>query len=480
MTGFRDYGKYDGLGLAELVRKRDVKPEELLDEAIERTERLAGINAVVLKHYDRAREQIARGLPEGGFRGVPFLLKDFTALNGTPTTYGSKFFEGAIAEEDSTLVQRYFAAGLVIYGKTNTPEFGLTLTTEPRAYGPSRNPWNLEHSTGGSSGGSAAAVAARLLPIAHATDGGGSIRVPAAACGVFGLKPTRARTPVGPLRGENWSGLGQAHAISISVRDSAALLDATAGAAPGDPYYAPPQERPYREEVTRDPGKLRISFTDKRPDGSPCDPEIAASVREIAQLLAKLGHEIEERAPSVEPNLPNALRTIIAASTDFTLRQRAMVLGRDFNETDVERITWLTAMSARSMPATDYAEALATIHRIGRQLAAFFAKCDVLLAPTLCLPPLKLGELDMMTNDVESYVNRIFAYGPGTSMFNMSGQPSMSMPLAWSKSGLPLGMMFTARFGDEATLFRLAGQLEKEKPWNDKTPPTHAGRRSAG
>jgi amidase len=229
MTGFREYGSHDALGLAELVKKREIKPEELLDEAIQRTEQVAEINAVVLNHYERARDQIRSGLPDGPFKGVPFLIKDFIALKGTPTTYGSNFFVGAIAHHDSTLVERYLNSGLVIYGKTNTPEFGLTLTTEPRLYGPCRNPWDLEHSTGGSSGGSAAAVAARIVPIAHATDGGGSIRVPSAACGVFGLKPTRARTPLGPLRGENWSGLGRAHAVSITVRDSAALLDATAG-----------------------------------------------------------------------------------------------------------------------------------------------------------------------------------------------------------------------------------------------------------
>jgi amidase len=471
MAIFDEYGAYDALGLAELVRKREVKPEELLDEAIDRTERLSQINAVVLKHYDRAREQIASGLPEGTFRGVPFLLKDFTALRGTVTSYGSRFFADAVADHDSTLVERYNAAGLVTFGKTNTPEFGLTLTTEPQLYGPSRNPWNLEHSTGGSSGGSAAAVAARIVPIAHATDGGGSIRVPSSACGVFGLKPTRARTPLGPLRGENWSGLGRAHAVSITVRDSAALLDATAGPASGDPYYAPPPERPYIEEVTRDPGKLRVSFTDRRPDSSTCDPEIAIAVREAAHFLEKSGHIVEERAPGVDPNLPKALRTIVAANTDLMLRQRAAAIGRNATELDVEHITWLTAISAREMAATDYADALATVHRIGRQLASFFDKCDVFLAPTLCLPPLKLGELDMMTDDVDTYLAKIFAYGPSTSMFNMSGQPSMSVPLAWSKSGLPLGMMFTGRFGDEATLFRLAGQLEQERPWRERIPP---------
>jgi len=474
VTGFREYGSYDALGLAELVKNRQVKPEELLDEAIQRTEQVGAINAVVLKHYDRAREQIRSGLPDGPFRGVPFLIKDFTALKGTPTTYGSKFFVNAVADHDSTIVQRYLNAGLVIFGKTNTPEFGLTLTTEPRLYGASRNPWNLDHSTGGSSGGSAAAVAARIVPIAHATDGGGSIRVPSSACGVFGLKPTRARTPLGPLRGENWSGLGRAHAISVTVRDSAALLDATAGPAPGDPYHAPVPERPYLDEVTREPGRLHISFTDKRPDGSPCDVEVAGAVRETARLLENLGHIIEERAPVVDPNLPNALRTIIAASTDFTLKQHAAAIGREFTEEDVEHITWLSAASARQMIATDYAAALATVHRIGRQLASFFAGCDVFLAPTLCLPPLKLGELDMMTDDIETYLKKIFSYGPGTSMFNMSGQPSMSVPLAWSQSELPLGMMFTGRFGDEATLFRLAGQLEQERPWRDRVPPTYA------
>jgi amidase len=469
---FSDYDQYDGLGLAKLVRNGDVSAAELLEEAIARTDRLdPQINAVSVKHYDFARAQTAGGVPDGPFHGVPFLLKNLVLLAGTRTTFSSRLFEDFVADHNNTITDRYLAAGLTIFGKSATPEFGLSATTEPRLHGPTRNPWNLAHSAGGSSGGAAAAVAARILPFAHATDGGGSIRIPSAACGVFGLKPTRARTPYGPDRGEGWAGLACGHVVSISVRDSAAMLDATAGPELGNPYVAPPPERPFLDEVGRDPGRLRIAFTDRAPDGAAVDPEIAQAVRDVADLLAGLGHHVEERVPALSLDPAALIRTIVAAQVSLTLRQRAAVIGRDITGDDVERITLATATLAETTGAVDYAAAVAGIHQVGRDLARFFSGCDVFLSPTLCLPPLKLGALDPMTEDLAGYRDLLLRYIPGTAMFNMSGQPAMSVPLAWSQTGLPLGLMFSARYGDEATLFRLAGQLEQARPWRDRRPP---------
>src|SRR6266567_6063649 len=287
---FKEYGNYDAVGLAELVRKKEVSAQELLDEAIARTARVdPEINAVVVKHFDYAKRQIDNGLPDGPFTGVPFLLKDLDILEGTRTTSGASVYKDNVADHTGTLAQRFLDTGVSIFGKSASPEFGLMPTTESRLHGPTRNPWNLEHSSGGSSGGAAAAVSARILPVAHASDGGGSIRIPASASGVFGLKPTRARNPLGPDRGEGWGGFSCGHVVSISVRDSAAMLDAVHGAEPTSPYVAPPQERPFSEEIGCEPGRLRIAFTDKSPYGDAIDREIAAAVRDVAGLLAKLG-----------------------------------------------------------------------------------------------------------------------------------------------------------------------------------------------
>src|ERR1700732_1402072 len=286
---FKEYGSFDAVGLADLVRKKEVSARELLDEAIARTAKVdPHINAVVVKHYDYAERQIDKGLPEGPFTGVPFLLKDLDILEGTRTTFGASVYKDDVADHTGTLAKRFLKAGVTIFGKSASPEFGLMPTTESRLHGPTRNPWNLAHSSGGSSGGAAAAVAARILPVAHASDGGGALRIPASASGVFGLKPTRARNPLGPDRGEGWAGFSCGHVVSISVRDSAAMLDAIHGPEPSSPYVAPPPERPYAEEVNRDPGRLRIGFNDRSPYGDPIDPEIAAAVRDIAAMLDKL------------------------------------------------------------------------------------------------------------------------------------------------------------------------------------------------
>src|ERR1700716_3012407 len=472
---FTEYGNYDGVGLAELVRNKQVSARELLDEAIARTAKVdPAINAVVVKHYDHAERQIDKGLPDGPFTGVPFLRKDLDILEGTRTTSGASVYKDNVADHTGTLARRFLNAGVTIFGKSSSPEFGLLPTTESRLFGPTRNPWNLAHSSGGSSGGAAAAVAARILPVTHASDGGGSIRIPASASGVFGLKPTRARNPLGPDRGEGWSGFSCAHVVSISVRDSAAMLDAVSGPEPSSPYVAPPRERPFLEEVGRDPGKLRIAFTDKSPYGDAIDPEIAAATREVAALLAGLGHHVEQRAPDLAADPAVVMATIVSANNALNVRLAEQRFGRPMTENDFEILTLASAYNAQKATATDYVAAQLSAFQISRGLATFFQTCDVFLCPTLCLPPLRIGELNTMSQDLSHIPPILRRYMPATAMFNMSGPPAMSVPLAWKGGGLPLGMMFAARFGDEATLLRLAAQLEQERPWKDKLPPIRA------
>src|SRR3954447_16554817 len=472
---FREYGSYDGLGLAELVRKKQVSAKELLREAIARTTKIdPQINAVVVKHPDYAERQIEKGLPDGPFTGVPFLLKDLDILQGTRTTSGASIYKDDVADHTGTLAQRFLKAGVTIFGKSSSPEFGLVPTTESRLFGPTRNPWNLEHSCGGSSGGAAAAVAGRILPLAHASDGGGSLRIPASASGVFGLKPTRARNPLGPDRGEGWGGFACGHVVSISVRDSAVMMDAIHGPEPSSPYVAPAPERPFSQEVGRDPGKLRIAFTDRSPYGEAIDPEIAAAVRDVANMLSGLGHHVEERAPTLAADPAAVMATIVGSNTAFAVRLTEARLGRPVTDNDFEVLTLASAQNAKKTTATDYVAAQLAAFQISRSLATFFESCDIFLSPTLCSPPLRIGELDSMSSDLSHIVPILRRYIPGTSMFNMSGQPAMSVPLAWNKAGLPLGMMFSARFGDEATLFRLAGQLEQQRPWKSRLPPVCA------
>ena len=473
MAHFKEYGDYDALGLAELVTKGDVSPTDLLEEAIERTEKLnPALNAVVLKHYDEARKLIADGLPDGPFKGVPFLLKDLHLLwKGTVTTYGSAAWKGYVADHNTTLTDRYLKAGMVVFGKTNSPEMGLAGTTEPRLYGATHNPWNLEHSPGGSSGGAAAAVAAGILPIANASDGGGSIRIPASACGLFGIKPTRGRTPAGPDRGEGWAGMSISHAVSRTVRDSAALLDATTGAAPGDPYAPPAAARPFLDEIGAATGRLRIAVNVNRPDGSKPDPEVEQAVLEAAKLCEQLGHQVVEAAPKIDPQaMGDTQATVIGANVALALEQRAEALGREITLNDVENVTWMIAQAAKTRTSTEYARGTLFLHEMGRLMGRFMEEHDIYLCPVLGTPPPKLGVLDMMTEDVATYLANLTRIMPYAGLFNMTGQPSMSVPLHWTADGLPVGVMFTGRFGDDATLFRLAAQLEDAKPWRDRRP----------
>src|ERR1700751_3536650 len=434
---FKEYGNYDGVGLAALVRKKQVTPKELLDEALTRTARVdPQLNAVVVKHYDYAEKQIEKGLPDGPFTGVPFLLKDLEYLGGTRTTFGATIFKDLVADHSGTFAQRCLAAGLTIFGKSASPEMGLLPTTETRLHGPTRNPWNLAHSSGGSPGGAAAAVAARILPVAHASDGGGSIRIPASACGLFGLKPTRARNPLGPDRGQGWGGFSCGHVVSVSVRDSAVMLDAISGPELTSPYQAPPPARPFAEEVKQAPGRLRIAFTATSPHGEAIDPQIAAAVREVAALLEKLGHDVDERAPVLPSDPAAVMTTIVGANTALNVRLAERRFGRPMTENDFEFLTLAMAHNAKQTSATDYVAAELAAFQISRALAEFMVAYDVFLSPTLCAPPLRLGELNSMAQDLSHIGPTLRRYIPGTAMFNMSGQPAMSVPLAWNSAGL--------------------------------------------
>jgi amidase len=467
------YLAYDGLGLAELVAKGDVTPRELLEAAIERLEATnAKINCIAAKLYDQGRKQITDGLAKGSFTGVPFLLKDLSVnLAGAATGSGSAFFQEDIPAGDSTLVARYKNAGLVIFGKTTTPELGLTGTTESVAHGLTKNPWNLERTTGGSSGGAGAAVAASIVPMANASDGAGSIRTPASCCGVFGLKPTRARVPSGPTRLEGWNGLGTIHAVTRSVRDNAALLDASAGSDVGDPYAAPPPVRAFLKEVGADPGKLRIALMLSPTSGAAVDPVCVAAARDAAKLCQDLGHIVEEKQPPIDHAAINAgMLATLCVSTTTALDARASRLGRAVTENDVEPVTWYFYQEGKKITGLAYAAARAAFDQAGRAMAAFQQTYDVILSPTLAKPPVKLGVLSLSPANFNDYVREVSAFGPFTALANICGQPAMSVPLYWSPDGLPVGVMFAGRFGEEATLFRLAGQLETARPWFNRRP----------
>ena len=475
VNGFDDYERYDALGLAGLVRRKEVTPGELLDAAIERVEaRNPAVNAVVMKRYDYARQAIADGLPDGPLGGVPFLMKDLTSpVAGMAMTRGSAFFAGTPpATVDSEHVKRLKRAGLVLFGRTNTCELGLSLTCEPRLYGPTCNPWDVTRISGGSSGGAAAAVATRMLPIAHASDGFGSIRAPAACCGVVGLKPTRGRNTFAPFVGEGLGGCSTEHAVSLTVRDSAALLDATCGPGPGDPYVAPPPAGPYLKEVGANPGKLKIAWTALAPNGVNVAPECLRVLAETVALCAELGHTVEERNPEIDRTavVPTFL-TLASANTVINLAGHPTA-GCSAREDEVERITWLTAKMGEKVTGPDYVRATQSAHRLGRQMAAFHSDWDVLLTPGLATPPVKLGWLDMMMDDVEVYWQRVFAFSPFTVWFNLTGQPGLMLPLGQSPGGLPVAVQLVARYGDEATLFRLGAHLEAARPWFNRKPAT--------
>ncbi|MDJ0950339.1 MAG: amidase [Alphaproteobacteria bacterium] len=478
MAVFPEYDQYDAVGLAELIAGQEISAREVLEAAIGRVEALnPAVNAVIHPMFDHAEAALADGLPDGPLAGVPYLLKDLYILcRGAPTRNGSRFFADHVADHDSTLTERLKAAGLVILGKTNTPEFGISAATEPVAHGPTRNPWDPARSAGGSSGGAAVAVASGMVPAAHATDGGGSIRIPASCCGLFGLKLTRARNPAGPDIGEGWSGLASGHAVTRTVRDSAALLDVTHGPATGDPYHPPPPARPFLEEVGADPGRLRIAVTTDLDPRAEIDPVCVAAVEDAARLCEGLGHTVEDAAPSYDAAAMRwAFHIIVGGNLHNALALREQAVGRERRDGDVERITDIWADEGASASAGDYARAIQVVHAIGRSFGRFFERYDILLSPTLAGPPVPLGSFDMMGDDLSRYNEVLMAHIPFTPPFNAAGCPAMSVPLAWSEDGLPVGVQFGAGFGHEAVLFRLAAQLEAARPWRDRRPPVAGG-----
>ena len=464
----------DALGLAALVKARKVSPSELLDAAIATAEaQNTRFNFMAQKHYDYARKAIDKGLPQGPFTGVPWLLKDLnTHIAGELTEGGSRFYKGFRATVTSELVKRIEAAGFVIFGKTTTPEYGLTGTTENKLTGDTRNPWNPERIAGGSSGGAAAAVAAGVIPAAHATDGGGSIRIPASCCGLFGLKPSRGRVPMGPLRTEGWGGMSTHHAVTHSVRDSAAILDATHGIEPGSRYSAPDPQATFLSQVGKHPGKLRIALMLKPFSGAPVDPEVAEATRSAARLCESLGHHVEEAAPKIDfMSIATTGFTLMGASVAADALDRAKMLGVQLGPDLLEQTTLDIINFGKTATAMDFARGNNAYQAAAVAIAQFMASYDVLLSPTLTHPPMKLGQIGMSTGlSMMEWGQRVCGYTSFTGVFNGTGQPSMSVPLGMSHDGLPIGIMFTGRYGAEALLFRLAGQLEQAAPWRGRRP----------
>jgi len=497
LVGFSDYDKYDGLGLAELVRNKQVKPVELVEEAVARIDlHNPSLNAVVLKMYEQALEAANSDLPEGPFTGVPFLLKDLLmSYAGVPLTNGCRFFKDYVPDHDSELVKRYKNAGAIIVGKTNLPELGLAPVTEPELFGTANNPWDLTRTTGGSSGGSAAAVAARIVPLAHASDGAGSIRIPASCCGVFGLKPTRGRTPVGPDFVEIWRGFHCEHVITRSVRDSAAMLDATTGPDIGAPYYAAPPQGSFLSQVGQEPGKLRIGFTDEFILETTPDEDCRKGLMETVELCQSLGHEVEEIKIEADTfAVARAFAILVFSEIRTFIEEAAVSMGRRVSRRDFESVTWVIYLLGKQYRASDFSGSLNLLQRKCREIGRLFNEYDVILTPTLAQPPVTtgticvegiqgiamklLGSLNagwIFRKAIEMRFGKLsemfFSFMPYTPMFNATGQPAMSVPLHWNDAGLPVGMQFAGRYGDESTLFRLAGQLESVKPWADRIPP---------
>jgi amidase/6-aminohexanoate-cyclic-dimer hydrolase len=459
-----EYVQYDATGLADLIRRGEVRPAEVLDACCKQIRAHKSLNAVVLELETRARRQIEAGLPNSIFSGVPFLLKDLGQhYQGTVTSNGSTLFRDQVARNNSTLVKRYLDAGLVIVGKTNTPELGLATTTEPRLFGPTHNPHNFEHSPGGSSGGAAAAVAAGIVPVAHASDGGGSIRIPASSCGLFGLKPTRGRIPLGPDELEGWGGLSTAHVVARSVRDSALLLDLTQGDEPGSPYAAPPPPRSWQLESERTPKGLRIAVSMQSFSGVPVLPEIVEVLHATAGHLRRLGHVVTDAAPVIDAVRFRQSHGVLAIShVAATLHRQAQVLGRLLRDDDVERVTWQNYTAAKDITGADYAQARADAQHAGRVIDEFLGGYDLLLTPTMAMLPPRLGEMDMMGSEPGTYLEILYRMIAFTALFNDTGHPAISVPVAMSRQGLPVGMQFAARHGGEGLLLRIARQLERE------------------
>jgi amidase len=487
-----ELSKMDAIAQADLVRSRQVRAIELVEAAIERIEhRNPRLNAVIFNMYDQARKAAAtwdaaiNSGKQGGqiFCGVPFLLKDlFAEYNGAPLNEGSRAVKGYVSKVDSEIVRRHKAGGLIVTGKTNTCEFGLLPFTEPVLSGATLNPWNPGLTTGGSSGGSAAAVSAGIVPMAHGNDAGGSIRIPASCCGVFGLKPTRGRNPLGPLFGESAGGLVQEHALTRSVRDSAALLDVTSGPDIGDPYSAPPRDRPYLEEVGRDPGQLKIGFLTGVPDGwheeTTLHHDCKSAVQHAAVLCEGLGHIVEEANPEQfsDANIGKVYGRVFNAFTAHVFAYWEREFGREITEDQVEPLTWASYKRGLKLTAGNYLQSVEDMHRFARKIAHWYHEggYDLLLTPTMRIPPVAIGSFQPTNEEPMRWLDPTNSFVVFTRVQNMTGQPAMSVPLFWNAENIPIGVQFAGRFGGEDTLFRLAAQLEKTCPWSERRPPIPA------
>ena len=469
-----EYVKFDAVGLAGLVRDGEVTPDELLDVALAQVAATDdAIAAVVDVQESVARASIAAELPAGPLAGVPFLLKDLgcEAIE-FPSSMGSGLYRGYRYSYDSELFIRLRNAGLVTFGRTASPEFGIGPTTEPKVYGrPTRNPWNTNHVAGGSSGGSGAAVAAGVVPAAHGSDGGGSVRIPASSCGLFGLKPTRALLPDGPAAGEGWAGMAIDGFLTRSVRDNAALLDAVAGADLGAPYYAPPLASSFTAAIASPPRRLRIAVSDRSFTGEPIHADCVAAVQHTAQLFESLGHEVVEAHPPI--NIEHFMRAwadIVACGTQLTVAGRIVELGRPLAEDDTDRVTRLACLMGTNVSGAEYLAAVGVVHAVGRVMARFLVPYDMLLTATLAEPPALIGRFDPNREDawtdfIDYRLHHVLPYCPFTALANGSGQPAMSLPLWWNADGLPVGTQVMARAGDDLTLMQLAAQLEQAEPW---------------
>ena len=473
----QEYQSLDATALADLVRRKEVSAVELVETAIAQVEAHNDtLNAIITPMYEHARQRAQEPLLDAPFAGVPFLMKDFCAeVAGVHFTEASAFLSNYIPAEDSELYRRFCRAGLITIGKTNLPEFAIGATTEPRLFGPSRNPWNIERTTGGSSGGAAAAVASRMVPMAHGNDVGGSIRIPASCCGLVGLKPSRGRSSTGPLYGDLLAGFFVEHALTRSVRDSAALLDAIAGPAVGEPYYAPLPTRPFIDEVgsevVRNLGKLRIAFSDKTPLGEKVHPDCSAAVHETAKLLESLGHIVEPAQPQYDvERLWRSFTSLMACGAAWAMADWSRRIDRTPTPEDFEPFVWAFAEHGRGLSGADYLLAMQDLQFEVRRLSEFFQNHDLFLTASLGKPPVELGTL-VFQGDPFELRRRTAEFSPYSYISNATGQPAISLPLHWNDEGLPIGIQLVGRYAEEAMLLRVSAQLEAAQPWMDKTPP---------
>ena len=472
---FSEYINYDALGLVNLIRKKEITPSEIIDISLRAIEQInPKINAIIGNLEKETEDALKRNNPNKPFSGVPFLIKDLGFLyKDILCENGSRLTQGLISPIDSELGKRFKKSGVITLGRTNTPEFGHNCTTEPLVNGPTRNPWNLSHIPGGSSGGSAAAVSAGIVPIAHASDGGGSIRLPASCCGIFGMKPSRGRVPNGPNADEYGFGIGVSNTVSRSVRDSAAMLDVISGPDIGTRILIPKPENTFFESSQLDPKKLRIAFSTKAfNDGPIVNKEVREAVLKTAKSCEELGHEVEENMPNVNLSDIKHIHMNLASTGVRGMDWFSKQTGRPLNEENLESCTLATIKHGRPMLASDLESILDLMNSVSRSTGSFFSKYDIWLTPVMTSPPIKLGILNANAPNltVESWFDQLFTHIPFTPLYNQTGLPAMTIPLCWSSKNLPIGIQFGARLGDESTLFQLAGQLERSYSWHHYKP----------